>query len=300
MKISSLEEYKTFAGRHHLPLNQMRFALGEDKGNEPRWFYIYQDSSTSEWVVAKNKSNGEKVERYRGNDEAAACQILFNKMEEEARSRGLLRSQQQKAASIVVLNGETVNLNDYEDSQWDDVGSNWDNKDSSKKGRPEFGIIVAIIVLSFDLIVGAVAGIISFAVHNEDGYYVDSANNIVLYKYGLDFYYLSTADNGWYSVEDSRLISKSAENYKNLDFYEDYEDLGLAAASFVEYESAGDSDDYWFDYIYYNDDYNYDFYYSETYQDIVESENESTSDDSDWDSDYSSWDSNDTNWDSDW
>ena len=87
MKVNSLQEYRDFVERHNIPLDTIRFALGEDKGHDPRWFYIYQDRFTGEWVVAKNKSDGSTAERYRGNDEAKACQILFDKMEEEFNKR---------------------------------------------------------------------------------------------------------------------------------------------------------------------------------------------------------------------
>ena len=87
MKVNSLQEYKDFVERHNIPLDTIRFALGEDKGHDPRWFYIYQDRFTGEWVVVKNKSDGSTAERYRGNDEAKACQILFDKMEEEFNKR---------------------------------------------------------------------------------------------------------------------------------------------------------------------------------------------------------------------
>lgn len=72
-----------------LPLDDMRFALGENKGHSPRWFYIYQDPATGEWVVAKNKSDGSTVERYRGANEREAVQLLVEKMEAEANARGL-------------------------------------------------------------------------------------------------------------------------------------------------------------------------------------------------------------------
>ena len=58
MKINSLHEYKDFVQRHNIPLDKIRFALGEDKGHEPRWFYIYQDRFTGEWVVAKSATEG--------------------------------------------------------------------------------------------------------------------------------------------------------------------------------------------------------------------------------------------------
>ena len=36
-KINSIEEFRQFAADRHLPLEKMRFALGENKGNEPKW-----------------------------------------------------------------------------------------------------------------------------------------------------------------------------------------------------------------------------------------------------------------------
>ena len=33
MKINSLHEYKDFVQRHNIPLDKIRFALGEDKGD---------------------------------------------------------------------------------------------------------------------------------------------------------------------------------------------------------------------------------------------------------------------------
>ena len=89
-KINSIEEFRQFAADRHLPLEKMRFALGENKGNEPRWFYIYYDVYTDEYVVAKNKDTGAKFDRYRGKSESEACQILYDKMDEESRNRGLV------------------------------------------------------------------------------------------------------------------------------------------------------------------------------------------------------------------
>lgn len=74
MRINSLEEYREFVAKHNIPLDTIRFALGEDKGHEPRWFYIYQDRFTGEWVVAKNKNDGSTAERYRGFDDTSYYQ----------------------------------------------------------------------------------------------------------------------------------------------------------------------------------------------------------------------------------
>ncbi len=85
----TLAELQACCEERRLPLDKMRFALDVDKGHEPRWFYIYLDDMSGEWVVTKNKSDGSRVERYRGYDEETAVQIFADKMEEEANKRGL-------------------------------------------------------------------------------------------------------------------------------------------------------------------------------------------------------------------
>ena len=77
----TIEELRAFAESKNLPLRQMRFFLGEDI-REPRAFGIYKDEGGN-CIVYKNKSDGSRVVRYRGEDEAYAVNELYQKMRTE-------------------------------------------------------------------------------------------------------------------------------------------------------------------------------------------------------------------------
>ena len=77
----TIEELKAFCAAHHLPLEQMRFFLGEDYRG-PRAFGVYKDGEGN-FVVYKNKSDGSRAVRYRGTDEAYAVNELYQKMKSE-------------------------------------------------------------------------------------------------------------------------------------------------------------------------------------------------------------------------
>ena len=77
----TIEELKAYAISKGLPLEQMRFFIGEDI-REPKAFGIYQDVG-GDFIVYKNKSNGERVVRYRGSDEAYAVNELYQKLRSE-------------------------------------------------------------------------------------------------------------------------------------------------------------------------------------------------------------------------
>lgn len=77
----TIEELKAFAISKNLPLEQMRFFIGENI-TEPRAFGIYKDEYGN-FVVYKNKSDGSRIVRYEGKDEAYAVNELYQKMRTE-------------------------------------------------------------------------------------------------------------------------------------------------------------------------------------------------------------------------
>ena len=82
----TIEELLAFAQAHNLPLERMRFFIGQDY-REPRAFGIYRDPEDGNFVVYKNKANGERVIRYRGDDEAFAVNEIYQKMRAELLDR---------------------------------------------------------------------------------------------------------------------------------------------------------------------------------------------------------------------
>ena len=83
----TLEELIAFARSHNLPLDKMRFFLGQDYPG-PKAYGIFRDADGS-FVVYKNKADGTRAIRYRGPDEAHAVEEIYLKMREEvSRQRG--------------------------------------------------------------------------------------------------------------------------------------------------------------------------------------------------------------------
>ena len=64
--------------------NEIRLFIGEDY-KEPKAFGIYKDEESGNYIVYKNKANGERAIRYQGNEEEAS-QILWDRLEEEIKS----------------------------------------------------------------------------------------------------------------------------------------------------------------------------------------------------------------------
>ena len=82
----TIDELKEYCAERGMPLLKMRFFIGEDY-RRPKAFGIYRDGN--EFIVYKNKANGERAIRYRGPDEAHAVNELFLKLLDECHHRGI-------------------------------------------------------------------------------------------------------------------------------------------------------------------------------------------------------------------
>ncbi len=85
-KVHSIEELKQKCAEKNMPLEKMRFFIGVDM-KEPKCFGVYRDEETGDWIVYKNKANGERAIRYSGPDEARAAQEIWNKIGDEVKLR---------------------------------------------------------------------------------------------------------------------------------------------------------------------------------------------------------------------
>lgn len=266
MRINSLQEYRDFVQQHNIPLDTIRFALGEDKGHEPKWFYIYQDRFTGEWVVAKNKSDGSTAERYRGNDEAEACQILFDKMEEEFNKR-------QPASSSVV--------------------------DDKKKRAKSSLVFVLQRTMIYAIFLVIICFIIRKVLVDEPSSVRRPGQGYYVFEHTYDdgsvwddlYYYL---DNSWYYYDDEYDDWYVDENFDySYDYVDDYY-VGNYYSSLDGYYD-GDAWDF--------DDTTYYQFYQDSLNNKDDSYNngdDSNDNDDSWDSYEDDWDSNDSDWDSDW
>ena len=76
----TIEELRQYCLEQGMPLEKMRFFIGENKF-EPKCFGIFREGE--QIIVYKNKENGSRAVRYQGYDEAEACRILYEKIQEE-------------------------------------------------------------------------------------------------------------------------------------------------------------------------------------------------------------------------
>lgn len=101
----TIEELQEWYHEHNLPpYEKTRFFLGVDYKN-PRAFGIYRDGD--EFIVYKNKDNGERAIRYRGPDEAYAVNELYLKLKGEIlnQKEHNLGDQPTTASSVVKQTG---------------------------------------------------------------------------------------------------------------------------------------------------------------------------------------------------
>ena len=84
-KPRTIKELRAFCAEKGMPLEKMRFFIGEDY-REPRAFGIYRDEN-GEFVVYKNKDDGSRAIRYQGPDEAYAVNELYEKLRAEVSER---------------------------------------------------------------------------------------------------------------------------------------------------------------------------------------------------------------------
>ncbi len=164
----TIEELKEWYIAHNLPPeNVTRFFIGKEVA-EARAFGIYQNFR-GDFVVYKNKANGERAIRYKGTDEAYAVNELYQKLKGEIADRKSQRATRRAttstrkkkttgwlnyalSAAVLVMGVSFAvsmvgddrpsrgyyqyedNTYYYQDSSWyyyDDIDENWDRLDDS-------------------------------------------------------------------------------------------------------------------------------------------------------------------------
>lgn len=262
-EIKTIDELLEFIHDKGIPVEQMRFAIGENMGSQPRWFFIYYDIETQEWVVAKNKDTGETVERYRGDSEEKAVEIIFAKMEEEANKRGL----------SVVYDNPAKEREEYYTNRHNDPSPDkrkYRRKRNSILNNKRF-VIQLSVALTIVIAATIFVAVLMFGPTRQwtgPGYYKGYNGNV----------YCNTYED--YRDRYRTNYSHAYDGYHDRYYYDDYD---------YDYNYRYDNDydyDYNYDYDYdYDDDYDYDYSYDY---------------DDDSSSSWSSWDSSDTDWGSSW
>lgn len=267
---STIEELKEYCAERNMPLLRMRFFIGEDQ-REPRAYGIYRDGN--DFIVYKNKADGQRAIRYQGPDEAHAVRELFLKLMAECRLRGISPEGRIQEKTSEGMQEKTSG-----------------SMKSSRKISPE--TLAIIVFAAIFILVFIIALFEDF--HSSGGYY-DPDRGPLYYPYQNDWDYSDNSySESWYGEDDWNYEDYSDED----DFPDDgYEDNDI---DYFHYSGGDDRDSDWGSSSEDTDTW-VDSFDSSDSGDDWDSDWGSSFDDSDtWDNSFDSWDSGDTDWDSDW
>ncbi|SFU38569.1 hypothetical protein [Butyrivibrio sp. M55] len=144
-KPKTIEELKEYCEKNGFTSEKTRFFIGENY-KEPKAFGIYKDEGNGEFIVYKNKDDGNRAIRYRGYDEAFAVGELYDRLQKE------IVNQKQHYYAGDVPSGNTSNDNPY-------AGVSFSSPYSANAKRSDFWhrhggkIVAGIIYLLFLLLV---------------------------------------------------------------------------------------------------------------------------------------------------
>lgn len=246
----TIEELQAWYVAHNLPPEYItRFFIGKDI-KEPKAFGIYKNE-TGDFVVYKNKANGERAIRYQGSDEKYAVNELYQRLRAEIVD--------QKAN-----NNARKQSNNYSNSK---------TTSSTPVKKRNWGCIIPIIVLVF----GALGWFTKYAYDMPDkGYYNYQGQE---YYYQNDKWYSYDKETDDWSLTDetmSSVLSKEITS-KNEDQYRITSD---------DHDGKSFQETPWYDAGYHNNDYSYD-----DDDDDGWDNDSGWDDDDDWDSGSTDWDS---------
>ena len=108
----TIEELQQWYIDRNLPQEEVtRFFIGKNYEG-PKAFGIYKDELTGEFIVYKNKANGDRAIRYQGKDEEKAVRELYLKLKEEIGNQksNNRRTSGRKSSSFSLLNLIPVGL----------------------------------------------------------------------------------------------------------------------------------------------------------------------------------------------
>lgn len=207
----TIEELKQWCMQKNIPLEQARFFIGQDyKG--ARAFGIYKDENTGNYIVYKNKSDGNRAIRYEGKDEEYAVNEIYLKLKDE-----MLNQKQH----IKARNNTSQQNNKRRNTQKGILGF---------FSKYYISIIIAFIII---VIVWAVVGS-----GPDRGYY--QYNNQVYYYQPSDGWYEYNNDSWYHTSVDSDLVDH-ADDYFDSSYYDD--DYGTSDFTDSGYYNDDSSDD---------------------------------------------------------
>ena len=270
----TIDELKAFCQSKNLPLEKMRFFIGQDI-KEPKAFGIYQDGNGN-FVVYKNKADGTRAVRYSGTDEAYAVNELYQKLHSE------VNAHRTSAPAPSNSNNRPSNSNRRPSGN---RSSRANNSRSSSLLSTLFRIIVKSLITQGAVWILGVALLLWLSESDNkpsNGYY--DYNGKTYYSQNGKWYQYDTFSDSWLDdidVPDS-LESDYDDYFESFSYSDSYDASDFSDSDYYQIQTTDsdwDSDD-WDD-----DDW---------------SASSSWDDDDDWGSSWDSdWDSG-SDWDSDW
>lgn len=173
----SLDELKEYCREQRLSPEKLLFSIGRDS-DEPRVNGIFQEPG-GDYVVFRNKSDGTRLERYRGTDEEEAVQTLYPRLRDEL--------ERQRSAAFAASRGAGPV-----------------RRRSGCLSRPLLIIIVLVVVCSLVFTF--------FDKRPSNGYY--RFNEVYYYCEGGDWYYYSSSMLDW--LPAGSLDPELKDNFKDF------------------------------------------------------------------------------------
>ena len=167
---ATIEELRQYCAVRGMPLEKMRFFIGEDYRG-PKAFGIYRDEASDRFVVYKNKSDGSRAVRYNGPDEAYAVNEIYQKLLSECHMRGIYPENYGKPGGMRNRGAS-------------DAGTNRTRSASAGKVSKKRAWLLIIVVIVLAVIVIAIVN------SRKNGYY----------RSGDRLYY--SYNNVWYLADD--------------------------------------------------------------------------------------------------
>lgn len=200
----TIEELKAWYIAHHLPPEDVtRFFIGKDI-TEPKAFGIYKDGN-GDFMVYKNKADGQRAVRYKGSDETYAVNELYQRLKAEIAD--------QKGNSPSNVQQPAVN----------------------KKKKKKKGCLIAVIIFVVLALLTAI-----FDNSAPNGYY--NYRGTQYYHQGSSWYYYDAKTNDWYKSNDEKELDKAITDDNAKDYHYDNH-TGKSFEESCWYNSGSHSDD---------------------------------------------------------
>ena len=239
----TIEELRQWYIDRHLPPEDVtRFFIGKNI-HEPKAFGIYKDEN-GDFIVYKNKANGDRAVRYQGRDEVFAVSELLSRLKEEIQ----LRKGKNPTASSPIGSGANSGLS-YKRRKYNGNTQQPAQKLSINSQGKRKGCFIATIVgaiLTFFVSLFA-SGTPNGYYHYNDNYYYHLGTAWYIYDALTSQWAPTTSLDEWITEDNADQYTTSSFNGKPFEetgWYEDYYSSDTSSDSDSDYD-WDDDDDSW-------------------------------------------------------